>query len=111
MAGSSIGEVSALQSIDQKIKTALYYRRVNIVNFHNRPHHFGAWHDDTRGKSFLDKHIDLLKLVAAIVKCPRNCQHQVTTSGVQSVSYESQFTSTVGTCKRLTPKTEEALFL
>ena len=75
-----------------------------IVNFHNRPHHFGAWFDDTQRKSFIDKHIDPIKLVAAIVKHPRNCQHEVTTSGVHSVSYESQFSDTVGTCQESDPQ-------
>ena len=102
IAGTSRG-VSTLQDINQKIKLALYYRKVYIVNFHNRPHNFGAWFDDTLGKSFLDKDIDPLKLVAVIVECPRNCQHEVTTSGVHSVSYESQFTSTVGTCQQSDP--------
>ena len=105
IAGTS-GGVSTLQDIDQKIKLALYYRRVYIVNFDNRPHNFGAWLDDTRGKSLRDKDIDPLKLVAAIVKCPRNCQHEVTTSGVHSVSYESQFSSTVGTCQESDPQTK-----
>ena len=105
MAGIS-GGVSTLKDINQKIKSALYYRTVNIVNFHNRRHNFGAWLDDTRGKSFVDKDIDPLKLVAAIVKCPRNCLHEVTTSGVHSVSYESQFTSTVRTCQELDPQTK-----
>ena len=105
MAGIS-GGVSTLKDIDQKIKSALYYRTVNIVNFRNRRHNFGAWLDDTRGKSFVDKDIDPLKLVAAIVKCPRNCLHEVTTSGVHSVSYESQFTSTVGICQESDPQTK-----
>ena len=100
------GGVSTLQDIDQKIKSALYYRRVYIVNLHNRRHNFGAWLHDTQGKSFLDKDTDPLKLVAVIVECPRNFQHEVTTSGVYSVSYESQFTSTVGTCQESDPQTK-----
>ena len=54
----------------------------------------------------MDKDIDLIKLVAAIVECPRNCVHEVTTAGVHSVSYESQFTSTVGTCQESDPQTK-----
>ena len=54
----------------------------------------------------MDKDIDPIKLVAAIVECPRNCLHKVTTAGVHSVSYESQFTSTVGTCQESDPQTK-----
>ena len=105
MAGIS-GRVSTLKDIDQKIKSALYYRRVYIVNYHNRPHNFGVWLHDTRENSFVDKDIDPIKLVAVIVECPRNCLHEVTTAGVHSVSYESQFTSTVGTCQESDPQTK-----
>ena len=34
----------------------------------------------------------------------KNCQQQVNVSGVQSVSYESEFTRTIGTCQPSDPK-------
>ena len=55
-------------------------------------------HDDTKGKSYVDEHIDLCKLVASLIKYPRNCEHEETHFGVHSVSYENEFTSTFGTC-------------
>ena len=37
--------------------------------------------------------------MASLIKYPRNCEHEETHSGVQSVSYENEFTSAIGTCQ------------
>ena len=37
--------------------------------------------------------------MAFLIKYPRNCEHKETHSGVQSVSYENEFTSAIGTCQ------------
>ena len=97
MAG--IGGLSPLTLIHQKIEKALDFDRIYTVNFHNREHIFGSLHEDTKGKSYIDKHIDPHKLVASLIKYPRNCEHEQTHSGVQSVSYENEFTSSIGTCQ------------
>ena len=109
MAGIS-GRVSTLKDIDQKIKSALYYRRVYIVNYHNRPHNFGVWLHDTRGNSFVDKDIDPIKLVAAIVECPRNCLHEVTTAGFTQCHMKVSSLLQLGLAKNWTPKPKEKLF-
>ena len=67
----------------------LGFDRIYTVNFHAREHIFGSLFDDTKGKSYLDKEIDPRKLVASLIKYPRNCQHELTHSGVHSVSYEN----------------------
>ena len=97
MAG--IGGLSPLRLIHQSIKKALEFDRIYTVNFHAREHIFGSLFDDTKGKSYLDKEIDLHKLAASLIKYPRNCQHEQTHSGVHSVSYENAFTSSIGTCQ------------
>ena len=97
MAG--IGRISPLKLIQQKIEKAFHFNRIYIVNYHTRTHIFGSLHDDTKGKCYLDKHTDPCKLVASLIKYPRNCKHKQTHSGVQSVSYENEFTSTIGTCQ------------
>ena len=70
-----------------------------IVNYHVREHIFGELFDDTKGKSYLDFQIDPCKLVAALIKYPRHCQHEQTASSVHSVSYENAFSATIGTCQ------------
>ena len=97
MAG--IGGLSPLRVIHQSIEKALEFDRIYSVNFHNREQIFGSLYDDTKGKSYLDKHIDPHKLVASLIKYPRNCGHKQTHSGVHSVSYENMFTSSIGTCQ------------
>ena len=95
MAG--IRGISPLKLIHQKIEKTLHFNRIYIVNYHTRTHIFGSLHADTKGKCYIDKHIDPVKLVASLIKYPRNCKHEETHSGVQSVSYENEFTSTIGT--------------
>ena len=97
MAG--IGGISPLRLIHQSIEKALEFNRIYIVNFHAREHIFGDLFNNTKGKSYLDIEIDLRKLVASLIKYPRNCEHEQTISGVHSVSYENVFTSSLGTCQ------------
>ena len=97
MAG--IKGISPPKLIHRKIEKAFHFNRIYIVNYHTRTHIFGSLNDDTKGKCYLDKHIDPCKLVASLIKYPRNCEHRETHSGVQSVSYENEFTSTIGTCQ------------
>ena len=69
------------------------------MNFHGREHIFGSLFDDTKGKSYLDKEIDPCKLVASLIKYPRNCQHKLIHSSVHSVSYENAFMPSIGICQ------------
>ena len=91
--------ISPLRLTHQSIPKALESDRIYTVNFHAREHIFGDLFDDTKGKSYLDIEIDLCKLVASLIKYPRNCEHKPTHSGVHSVSYENTFTSSLGTCQ------------
>ena len=97
MAG--IRGISPLRLIHQSIEKALEFNRIYIVNFHAREHIFGDLFDDTKGKSYLDIEIDLCKLVASLIKYPRDCEHEQTHSSVHSVSYENAFMSSLGTCQ------------
>ena len=87
MAG--IGGLSLLKFIHQSIEKALEFDRIYTVSFHAREHIFGLLFDNTKGKLYLDKEIDPHKLVASLIKYPRNCQHKLTHSSVHSVSYEN----------------------
>ena len=97
MAG--FGGISPLRLIHQSIEQALGFNRIYTVNFHAREHIFGDLFDDTKGKSYLDIEIDPRKLVASLIKYPRNSEHEQTRSGVHSVSYENAFNSSLGTCQ------------
>ena len=98
MAG--IRGISPLRLIHQSIEKALEFDPgIYTVNFHTRTHIFGDLFDDTKGKSYLDIKIDPCKLVASLIKYPRNCEHELTHSGVHSVSYENTFMSSIGTCQ------------
>ena len=61
--------------------------------------YFWIFFDINQDKSFLNNDIDPCKLVAALIKYPKNFQHQLTISGVNSVAYESEFSRTIGTCQ------------
>ena len=101
MAG--IRGLSPLRLIHQSIEHTLEYNRIYIVNFHAREHIFGDLFDYTEGKSHLDIEIDPCKVVASLIKYPRNCQHEQTQSSVHSVSYENVFNSSLGTCQHSDP--------
>ena len=95
MAG--IRGLSSLRLIHQSIQKALEFDKTYTVNFYTREHIFESLFDDTKGKSYLDKEIDPRKLVASLIKYPRNRQHEQSHSSVHSVSYENAFTSSMGT--------------
>ena len=101
MAG--IRGLSPLRLFHQSIESALTNDKIYIVNYHMREHIFGDLFDNTKGKSHLDFEIDLCKVVTALIKYPRNCQHKQTASGVHSVSYENACNTSVGTCQATDP--------
>ena len=80
----------------RKIQRAVGYGQVNITTYHNRPHLFRL--DDN--KSRIDKDIDHMKLLALQVNNARHLEHEVTASGINSVSYESEFTHSIGELKK-----------
>ena len=80
----------------RKIQAAVGYGGINITTFHNRPHLFPL--DDN--KSRIDQDIDHMKLLALLVDNARHLEHEVTTSGINSVTYENKFTPSIGQLKK-----------
>ena len=101
MAG--IGGLLPLGLFHQGIEHALKYDKIYIVNYHSRELIFGDLFDDTKGKSHLDIEIDPCKVVASLIKYPRDCLHEQTQSGVPLVSYENAFNASLGTCQDSDP--------
>ena len=79
-----------------KIQTAGGYGRVNITTYHNRLHLFRL----DNNKSRMDKDIDHMKLLALLVNNVRHLEHKVTASDINSVTYETEFTHTIGELKK-----------